>query len=281
MNLLHNTAQVERDTHRARYEELRVVGQGATKQALPKPTNREQLLPTGALLHQEKVPNGWYHTTRLRRGEGLRIVNTSGASSVSLIAWSADDTSERLHLVDTMKIQWSISICKGRILYTDMGRVALSIIEDTSGAHDALIGPTTMTSMQAAVGPGTWRNSRDNFLTAAAKLGLSRRDVHPCINFFAPVCVDQNGRFVWRAQERVAGDFVDLRAEMDLWVVVSNAGHPLDPELATAQGAIELMRFTAPLPSSNDLCRFASPEATRAFEFTERHFRHGHTELAT
>jgi uncharacterized protein len=275
----HDTAQAERDAHRARYEQLRIAGQGAAKQALP-PTDRSQELLAPALRHREEVPGGWYHATRLTRGEALRIVNTTGTSAVSLLAWSVADTSERLHLMDTMKIQWSISLCKGRILYTDMGRVALSIVEDTSGAHDALVGPTTLASMQAVFGPGAWRNSRDNFLAATAKLGLSRRDIHPCINFFAPVSVDAHGRFVWDAGQRTAGDFVDLRAEMDLWIIVSNAGHPLDPALTVAPGPIDLMRFAVSPPRVDDICRLGSPEATRAFDFTERHVRHGYTVLA-
>jgi urea carboxylase-associated protein 2 len=275
MTLMHDTAhakaKAERDAHRARYDELRAAGQGAAKQALPPATDRSQPLPAGSLLHHEQVPGGWYHATRLPRGEALRIVNTTGTSTVSLVAWSVADTSERLHLVDTMKIQWSISICKGRILYTDMGRVALSVIEDSSGAHDAVVGPTTLASMQKALGPGSWRNSRDNFLAATAKLGLSRRDLHPCMNFFAPVGVDEEGRFLWQDGKRTAGDFVDLRAEMDLWVIVSNAGHPLDPALTATPGAIDVMRFAVPPADANDICRTSGPEAARAFEITERH----------
>ena len=276
----HDTAHAERDTHRTRYDQLRAAGQGASKQALPPATDRMQALLPGTLIHHEQVPGGWYHTTRLARGQALRIVNTTGTSAVSLMAWSVADTSERLHLADTMKIQWSIAICKGRIFYTDMGRVALSVIEDTSGAHDALMGPTTQISMQAALGAGNWRNSRNNFLAAAAKLGLSRRDIHPCINFFAPVSVDAQGRFVWQAVQRQSGDFVDLRAEMDLWIIVSNSGHPLDPALAATPGTIDLMRFTTPPPPANDRCRMGSPEATRAFELTERHVRYNNTEIA-
>lgn len=281
MTSLLDIAQAERDTHRAHYEQLRAAGQGAAKQALPPVTDRSQLLPPGALLRHEEVPGGWYHAVRLMRGEALRIANTTGTSCVSMMAWSVADNSERLHLVDTMKIQWSIVICKGRVLYTDMGRVALSVIEDSSGAHDALLGPTTQSSMQAALGAGTWRNSRDNFLAATAKLGMSRRDHHPCINFFAPVSVDPGGRFIWQAGQRTAGDFVDLRAEMDLWIIVSNAGHPLDPALTATPGPVDLMRFSVQPPAAKDICRIGSAEAARAFEITERHVHQRYTELAT
>jgi uncharacterized protein YcgI (DUF1989 family) len=94
------------------------------------------------------------------------------------------------------------------------------------------------------------------------------------------VSVDAQGRFFWQDGQREAGDFVDLRAEMDLWIVISNAGHPLDPALAAAPGPIDLMRFTVPPALANDICRSGSPETTRAFELTERHVCHVHPELA-
>lgn len=265
------TLVAERLAHRARYEALRAAGQAANAGEPPAPTDRELTLPADTVLHHERLPGGWYWSTRLARGEALRIVDTAGTSSVSLIAWCEAEPSERVHLADTIKVQWCATLRKGRVLYTDMGRVALSIVEDTSGAHDALVGPTTQASMAAALGPGAWRNSRDNFLAAAAKLGLSRRDVPPCVNFFAPVGVDAEGRFVWHAGRRAPGDFVDLRAEMDLWVVLSNAGHPLDPGLAELPAPVDLMRFAAPPPGDDDACRCAGLEARRAFEFTARH----------
>jgi len=199
------SAVAERDAHRARYDALRAAGQGETARALPPPTDRGLALDPAAVRHRETIPGGWYWTTRLVRGEALRLVNVAGSSTVSLVAWSVADTSERLNLADTTKVQWSVALRKGRILFTDMGRVALSIVEDTSGRHDALVGATTREST------GTLRNSTENFLAAAAKLGLSRRDIPPCVNFFAPVEVDGEGRFAWHGDLRRAGDFVDLR----------------------------------------------------------------------
>ncbi|MDB5871556.1 MAG: hypothetical protein JWQ07_998 [Ramlibacter sp.] len=267
------TPEQERQRHRARYEALRAQGQGTSVSSLPQLTARSLPLPDGdgAELHHETVPGGWYWTTRLRRGQAVRLINSDGTSAVSLIAWSHADTSERVNTADTMKIQWSTGLRKGRVIYTEMGRVALSIIEDTSAAHDPLMGPTTSESVKSIPGAGEARNSRDNFLKAAAKLGLSRRDVPACINFFAPVGVAESGRFIWREGQRSAGDFVDLRAEMDLWLVISNAGHPLDPNKKAVPSPIDVVRFTAPPITDTDPCRQACDEAIRAFDLTHSH----------
>jgi uncharacterized protein YcgI (DUF1989 family) len=144
--------------------------------------------------------------------------------------------------------------------------VLLGITEDTSGAHDTLVGGSNAASNEARYGMGGFRNSRDNFILAAGKLGLDRRDVMPCISFFAPVSIEADGRFVWQAARRGAGDFVDLRAEMDLLVALSNCPHPLDPSPSYPDAPIEIVRYRAEPYRDDDLCRTASAEAVRAFE---------------
>jgi urea carboxylase-associated protein 2 len=266
------TSQEIAEANRRRYEELRTAGQGATLKALPDPTARDGApIAVDAVISREQVPAGWYATIRLRRGEALRIIDDLGVSSVALIGWRAEDMSERINCADTVKVQWSAAISKGRVILSDMGRVLLSVIEDTSGAHDLLAGGSTPGSTAAAFGAPT-RNTHDNFLAAAAKVGLGLRDIPPCATFFAPVSVDPKGRFVWNGARKHAGDFVDLRAEMNLVLAVSNCAHPLDPARPATTGAITIIRHRVPAPTPDDPCRTASPEAVRAFMFTDRLF---------
>ncbi len=131
------------------------------------------------------------------------------------------------------------------MLLSDMGRVFFSVIEDTSFAHDALAGGSTAASNLAKYGSGSFRNTRDNFVLAAAKLGLSRRDIHPCVTFFAPVSVNADGAFTWDESKRKKGDFVDLRAEMNLFVALSNCPHPMDPCTEYAPQPVEAIKFRA------------------------------------
>ena len=215
------------------------------------------------------MPGGWYATATLHRGDRLRLVNAEGTGAASLLAWNLHDPSERLNHADTLKIQWSAALRRGRVVFSDMGRVILSITEDTSGAHDALMGGSTAASTLAQYGPGPFRNTRDNFVLAALKLGLSRRDIAPCITCFAPVAVAADGRFTWRDGVRRPGDFIEFRAEMDLRVAVSAAPHPLDPAPSYAPGAIEAVCWRGAAATAEDPCRMASPEARRGFENTE------------
>lgn len=261
-----------RDANRARYEALRAAGQGETARALPPPSALALPLP-GAPIHDEEIAPGGYWSTRLRRGEGLRLLDARGDAAIALVAWNCAEMSERINVADTMKVQWSARLCKGRVVLTEMGRVAFSVTEDSSGAHDAVVGASTAESMAARHGPGRWRNSRDNFVAAAIKLGLERRDVPACLTLFAPVVVRADGALGWEAARRHPGQYVDLRAELDLWVVLSNCSHPLDPTPPSALGPVHAIRFVAPPAAADDPCRNAGPEAKRAFAATERYLR--------
>src|SRR5580704_5534800 len=258
------------EANRRRYEQLRAAGQEATPKGLPDATalDAKPIAPE-AMIGREQIPADWYATMRLRRGEALRIIDDLGTSSVSMIGWREEDTSERINCADTVKVQWSAAISKGRVILSDMGRVFVSLVEDTSGAHDLMVGGSTPASTLAAFGAAS-RNTHDNFLAAAAKVGLGLRDIPPCVTFFAPVSVDDNGRFVWNSGRKQPGDFVDLRAEMNLVLVLSNCAHPLDPARPAAADLVTLIRHRAPAPRPDDPCRTTSPEIIRAFEFTDR-----------
>jgi len=258
------------EANRRRYEELRAAGQEATAKVLPAATALEAaLIAPDAVISREEVAADWYAIVRLRRGEALRIVDPSGLSSVSMIGWRDEDASERINCADTVKVQWSVALSKGRVILSDMGRVLFSLIEDTSGSHDIMVGGSTPASTLVAYG-ATSRNTQENFIAGAAKIGLGVRDIPPCVTFFAPVSLDANGRFIWNQSRKRPGDFVDLRAEMNAVLVLSNCAHPLDPARPSAARPVVLVRHRVPPAAADDPCRTGSPEAMRAFEFTDR-----------
>jgi urea carboxylase-associated protein 2 len=256
------------EANRKRYEELQTAGQTQAPLSLPAKTAPDAApIPPSALLMRETVPGGWYWTVILARGETLRITNPSGRSSVSLVAWNKGDPAERLNYADTVKVQWSAVLQKGRVILSDMGRVLFSIREDTSFAHDALCGGSTPASNRQKYGKEFLRNTRQNFTLAAAKHGLSRSDVPPCVTFFAPVTVGESGALRWDEGERKPEDFVDLRAEMPLIAALSNCPHPLDPAPHYAPGPIEIAVFRLEA-ADGEFQRYATAEAKRAFDNT-------------
>jgi urea carboxylase-associated protein 2 len=255
--------------HRARYLELKRV-------ALEKAAVFDSGFPTAAAVHaidpatiisQATIPGGWYWSARLARGQTLRIVNTSGTPGVSAFFWNADDPSERYNAGDTVKVQWNARLSTGRLLLSDMGRVLLAITEDTSGRHDTLLGGSTRATAARGDSAPHPRNTRENFLLAAAKHGLDKRDIAPCITFFADVRTTDDGRFSWHDDPEPANRHVDLRAAMNVLAVLSNCPHPLAPA-ARATGAVSAFVVRASEDGAGVPDRYRTAEAARAFENT-------------
>ncbi|GGB10824.1 urea carboxylase [Brucella endophytica] len=268
MHIRRSTEEIA--ANRARYEEHQKKGLEFAPKALPgKSVKPARTIAAGQILHREVIAGGWYWSTRVRRNEVLRVALDAGFSTVTLVAWNAGDPTERLNLPDTVKVQWTTALGKGRVIFSDMGRVMFSIVEDSCGAHDCLIGGSTAASnarkYAGASGPEI-RNTRDNLVKMVAKLGLDTRDTPAVLALFAPVRVDGEGRFLWKPELVANGDYVELRAEMDMIVGFSNCPHPLDPNPVYAPKPVSVTRIRAVEPAADDLCRTATAEAVRGFE---------------
>ena len=273
---------------RARYLAHQAKGLEAGARALPpaSPVPAPAVDPS-RVIWREAIPGGWYWTTRLKAGEVLRIAPEARTSTVApeartstvapeahtstvaLAVWSAADTTERMNLPDTVKVQWTTALGRGRVIFSDMGRVLLSIVEDSSGAHDALAGGSDAQT-NARYGDPRLRNTRENMVLAAAKLGLDRRDLPALLSLFAPVRVDETGRLGWRPELLSGQDWVELRAEMDLLVALSTCPHPLDPGPDYAPATMIATRLSAVPVADDDICRTATAEAVRGFQNTAR-----------
>lgn len=256
--------------NRASYEEHQKKGLEFAPKALPGRSERPASdLDHREVLHREVIPGGWYWSTRIRRNEVLRIALDEGFSTVTLVAWNAAEPSERLNLPDTVKVQWTTGISKGRVLLSDMGKVMFSVIEDSCGAHDCLMGGSNEASnarKYAGANGQNIRNTRDNLVKMTTKLGLDKRDIPAALALFAPVRVDAEGMFLWKPELISTGDYVELRAEMDMIVGFSNCPHPLDPSPVYAPNPVTVTRIRAADPAADDLCRTATAEAVRGFE---------------
>lgn len=249
---------------RARYEEHQRKGLTFAPKALPVPSALPAP-PVAEVLRSEVIQGGWYTTFSLREGEVLRLQSGGLGGSVSLAVWAAGDRSERLNLPDTVKVQWTTDLRKGRVLFSDMGRVLMSITEDSSGAHDVLTGGSGPTG----AGTPVQRNTRENMVLAAAKLGLDRRDLPMLMTFFAPVRVDAGGRFFWNGTLLSGQDWVELRAEMPVVLALSNTRHPLDPASGEVPPVTATLMAARPV-AEDDLCRSATAEAIRGFDNNAR-----------
>jgi hypothetical protein len=172
------------------------------------------------------VPAGEPWMKELRQGQTLRIVDLEGNQAVDTLFYNARDPGERYSAVDTIRDQGNLYLTTGSRLLSSEGRVMLLITADTCGRHDTLGGACAAESNQVryALDKRSMHNCRDNFLSALARAGipLSKRDLTSNINFFMNVPVTPQGGLTFEDGISAAGRYVEMRALMDVVVLVSN-----------------------------------------------------------
>jgi urea carboxylase-associated protein 2 len=229
-------------------------------------------LPDGVepadVLWDEVVAGGGYTSVVLPLGARLRLTDVDGDACAGVLLHRLDRTSERLNVADTVKVQWQAYLGAGSLLLSDMGRVLATIVEDTSGRHDAFCATTSRAANEARYGDGApdgpTPNGRDHFALALLKHGLARRDVAPCIDFFKGVRVADDGTFAFEGEPR-PGTHVTLRAELPLLVTIVDVPHPIDGRPTYTVSDLRVTAWRGEPAGPDDPARVATPEATRAF----------------
>jgi len=229
---------------------------------------------------EDRLPAGCHHGLIVRRGYTLRLTDVEGGANLGLLLFNFDDRTERYNMADTLKAQHVCRLTAGNVLYSDMGRVMMSITRDDCGWHDAICGTTDAGMIEDQYGALDFqvarneyrRNGRDGLLVELGRFGLSRRDLVANVNFFSKVVPAEDGALEFVTGHSAPDSTVDLRAELDCLVIMSSAPHPLSPARTYPTGAVDLsVRWTGPA-GPEDPCRFACPENGRGFENTEAWF---------
>jgi urea carboxylase-associated protein 1 len=189
-------------------------------------TLQESALEPSAAIFSEVVPAGDGFTHVLKKGQVFRIVDLEGNQAVDTLFYSADDPIERYSAVDTIREQGNIYLTTGTRLLSNERRALLTIVADTCGRHDTLGGACAAESNQVryAIEKRYMHSCRDTFLLALATEchPMGKRDLTANINFFMNVPVTPDGGLTFADGVSGPGRYVEMRAEMDVRVLISN-----------------------------------------------------------
>jgi len=229
------------------------------------------------ILWEETLPGGAHWSFLMKRGSALRITDVEGGANLSALFYNREEKLERYNMADTLKAQHTAHLSKGFVCYSDMGRVMASIIEDTCGWHDTICGMNNAALVEKKYGKADYqshrnamhRNARDSFIIELGKWGLGKRDIVPNVNFFSKVSADETGNLCFASEHSKSEDFVEVRFDMNVLVVISACQHPLDPSTEYAPKPVKLQAFYCGVAKEDDYCRNFRPENSRGFYNTE------------
>lgn len=197
-------------------------------------------------ISRETVPAKGRWSARLEPGQTLTLVDTKGQQAVDFLCYSAELPLDRINIPNTVKLNKSLYITKGSRIYSDHARVMMTVLEDTCGYHDTLAGCCSCEIDKVRYGVVKTESCRTNFIAELAKWAMAPSEIVSNINFFMRVPFAADGGVVIADGVSKAGDYVVLRAEMPVLVVLSNCPQQHNPAAGFEPTPVEVIVADAP-----------------------------------
>ena len=179
--------------------------------------------PRGAAYDFTLLPgDGWMH--EIKAGQTFRIVDLEGNQAADTLFFDAADPIDRYSAQDTIREQGALYLTTGTQLLSTRGNVLLTITADTCGRHDTIGGACSCESNTLRYGHHTKHQHAcvENFVYELGQHGMGKRDTVSNINWFMNVPVEADGALGIVDGISAPGKYLDLKAEMDTLVVISN-----------------------------------------------------------
>ncbi|MCU1600068.1 MAG: urea carboxylase-associated protein 2 [Frankiales bacterium] len=210
------------------------------------------------------VPGGAAWSLRVRPGREVRFTALGPGACCSLLLLTSDG--DRLNVPDTLKAQMSARIAPPMVLMSDRGVGLASVTGSSLDWHDALCGHSTDRHVTSHASYQEHRNdrrvsARTGLLSELRKRGFDRTDLHASVNLFSKVAVAADGALSLVTDHCAADDWVTLRTEVELLLVMSTSPHPLDLEWKPAD-----VRVTVTAAPPDDGPRLSRAESARALD---------------
>lgn len=237
-------------------------------------TTASSLPAPGTLLYEDQLAPACHWSLRMRKGTVLRLIDVEGGANLGMLFYNPENLLERYNAPDTLKCQHTFKLTKGHCLYSDMGRIFCSIIEDNVGWHETVCGNTNRAMVKQRWGERNYQQYRNewqqngysSFLVELAKYGLGKKDMAANVNFFSAVGVDDEGNLKYLDGNSQAGDSVELRFEMDTLVLMHTCPHPLNPAGEYPRKPVAYQIIQGAPVTDDDTCMNSRPENQRGFQ---------------
>ena len=188
---------------------------------------KESTLLAENAVDREVVPAGDYYMKVVKAGQTFRILDLEGNQAADTLFYNANDPSERYSAVDTIREQGNVYLSAGTRLLSNEQNLMLEIVADTCGRHDTIGGAcaTESNTVRYALEKKCMHACRDSWMLAVAEheeFGMTKRDITHNINFFMNVPVTAEGGLTFEDGISAPGKYVEMKAAMDVIVLISN-----------------------------------------------------------
>jgi uncharacterized protein len=154
----------------------------------------------------------------LKQGQTLRVVDPLGEQVSDLFAFAQHEPSCWLSSGRSLDYAGKLYLTTGDKLYANDSRVMFTVVNDTVGRHDFTLTPCSQRMFELLYGCTTHHPSCfENLCRAFERFGIEPHRIATTFNLFMNVWFDGSGRMTVDVPRSRPGDYIELRAEMDLW----------------------------------------------------------------
>jgi len=178
----------------------------------------------GPAIRDEIVPAKGVTAFEMLAGQTVRIEDVEGQQAVDLICYNLENLAEKFWAAHTAKLNGTVYVTIGHVLYSDQANPMMTFVEDTVGVNDIICGSCShvLDVLRYGEEKAAPKGCMDLFEESIRPWGLERKDVPMCLNIFLDYPVEEGGHVaIDKDAPSKPGDHVDLRAEMDLLVSIT------------------------------------------------------------
>jgi len=158
----------------------------------------------------------------VNKGQIIRVIDVDGEQVADLVCFARQNAEEYLSSGRSLDYNEKLFLSIGDILYSNRSNPMLTITRDAVGKHDFLFAPCSQEMFKMTYGATEPHpNCLDNLTAALGPYGIRAFQIPTAFNIFMNVAITAAGRVTVQPPLSKAGDYIDLRTEMDLIVAVS------------------------------------------------------------
>lgn len=173
-------------------------------------------------LLQYQIPSQSGVAFKISAGQILRVIDEEGGQVSDLVCFNALAPDEHFSSGRTVDYNNKLFYTTGDVLYSNRSQPFMTIISDKVGGHTCLYAPCSREMFQKTYGvSGYHPNCLDNLNKHLAKYSLNADMIAAPFNIFMNVAIAENGKLTVLPAKSKPGDFMELRAEMDLIAAVT------------------------------------------------------------
>lgn len=168
---------------------------------------------------QRRLPPQTGTAFEVRAGQTIRVTDPLGEQVADLTAFARNDTREWLSSGRSIDYANTIALTEGHTLHSNRSTPMLVITADTVGRHDFLLAPCSQEMFQWLHGiEGDHPSCFQNLVDALRPYGIEPDQIPTAFNVFINVNVLPSGELQIDPPPSRHGDYLELRAEIDLIV---------------------------------------------------------------